>query len=208
MSWLILALVLSATALAVLLVPVHLRFEVRSDGSGTPPVRARVRWLFVSWDSGRARTRRHDKQTARRPTTTQEPTSPPGQRRGGAVTSRRVRALLGTRGFPTRAVQFAIGVLQVLRPRRIHVRGRLGFDDPATTGEIVGVVNGLASALPHAGPHWSGWDVRLEPLFVEPTLEVRATMDWSVSAGALLWPVATFATSPVTWRALFAVRRA
>ncbi|MEZ5316112.1 MAG: hypothetical protein R2752_01795 [Vicinamibacterales bacterium] len=105
-----------------------------------------------------------------------------------------------------RAVFRLLGdLLRVVRPTHARLRARVGLDDPASTGALAGMLYGLSAALPHAAPAWNV-HVDLAPEFLEPTVEARAEVEWSVSAGAALWPLVRFLASPVTWRAFLATR--
>ena len=105
-------------------------------------------------------------------------------------------AALRTRGFPSRLARLGIELLRVLAPRAVNGWMRFGFEDPVSTGVILGIAQAAA------------WQVRLEPDFTGPALTGHAHIAWAVRPGAVLWPVGTFVASPTMWRAARAAARA
>jgi hypothetical protein len=99
-----------------------------------------------------------------------------------------------------RCAQLAVDVRHALRPRRAVVRARIGFDDPFETGLLAGALAVGAASWPRRS-----LDVEITPDFSGPIVAVQAQVAWAIRPVVVLWPMATFLTSPVVWRA---VRRA
>lgn len=194
MLWVIGLVVLAGVAAVLLLAPVQVDLDVDvGSGAPRPPVRARVRWLFVSWHSGRPgrpkKARAADRR-ARRPEGT-------GRRRRFSV-----RKALATPGFLPRALRTLFDLARAIRPRALRAEVRIGLDDPASTGVLLGAVRALSAVTPRAG-----WRVGIEPDFTGPALAGRAEVRWVVRPGAVLWPVGRLVASPVAWRAFLTARR-
>ncbi len=66
-----------------------------------------------------------------------------------------------------------------IRPRRLKIKGRLGFDDPAQTGQIFGIIGML---MPLYGEH-----IQLEAVFDEKVMEGELYLSGRVRIGSLLW---------------------
>jgi hypothetical protein len=172
----------AAILLIALVVPWHV--DVSIEKAAEAPrvtVRTRLRWLMFDW---RLRTPRPTKPS---------PPRPRARRRFGF---RSVRAAWSTPGFKERIGQFLLSSGRLAVPRSMTAHWRVGFEDPADTGTIVGTSLGLAEI-------WRGpaWQVAVEPDFSGPVLEGDAHVLWSVRPIAVLWPMLTLAGSPVVWRA-------
>ena len=66
-----------------------------------------------------------------------------------------------------------------IRPRKLRVKGRLGFDDPARTGQIFGIIGML---MPLYGEH-----IQLEAVFDEKVMEGGLYLSGRIRIGSLLW---------------------
>ncbi len=112
-------------------------------------------------------------------------------------------SMLRTEGFARRCLRFAGQLLRSAHIRELELVGRVGFDDPADTGQLwalLGPLNGLASTLHPAR-------VSIEPDFAGEVLEVEGVGDLRVVPGRVIVVVLAFALSPVTLRALRAGAR-
>jgi hypothetical protein len=180
---------------ALLAVPVELAFRVAGPEAASGSLA--VGWLFglvrhsVRYprpDPPRPRRRRRRRARARE-----------GRR---ASSGRRALDVLRQEPFRRRAWRLARDLARALRPRDLRLRLRLGLGDPADTGRLWGLLGPLAAvagATPLA-------EVRLEPEFLEPALELEASGRVRVVPLRLLALAAGFALSPSTLRALGTLR--
>lgn len=176
---------LAAGVLALLLLPVRIDLVVDlGPDVVTPPARAHIRWLWLSWWTGSTRPSpaapaRHDQ--------------PMGPRRGGPIG---VWAALRTPGFVARCARLVRELGRPLWPRRAVIRARIGLGDPYETGMLAGVLAAGAGV-----PRPDALDLEITPDFSEAILAVRAQLSWSLRPVRVLWPIATFVLAPVVWRA-------
>lgn len=68
-----------------------------------------------------------------------------------------------------------------LRPRKLRVTGRLGFEDPALTGQIFAVIGML---MPLYGEH-----IQLEAVFNETVMDIDAYLSGRLRAGSMTYMV-------------------
>ena len=176
-------------AAAICLAPVHVEI-VLSKNAGAVRLRARIRWLVFSWRVDDARRRRHERNAAKR------------RRHGRRSPFDRVsvRALLSSRGFAERCVRLGAGLIRWVAPDDVRASARIGFEDPSETGMFVG---GALALCRGAGLR----RVSVTPDFSGEVLEGRMRVRWSRNLASALWPVVSFAASPVVWRAVRASRR-
>jgi hypothetical protein len=174
--------------LVLLAVPVSVEFRVE----GILPFRGQVgvRWLF-----GLVRVRlplhRAGPGKAREPRSAIRRERPEDPGRG-----RNFLAVLLQAGFRRRLHRLVGDLLHAIRVHRVRILLRLGLGDPADTGRlwaVMGPVNALAQ--------WRGADIRIEPDFLEPVLEIQADGEVAVVPLRFLLLAAGFAVSPPTLRA-------
>ena len=121
-----------------------------------------------------------------------------GRRRGRG---RRLLSAVRDDAFRDRAWRFAKQLLRAVHLDDLYLHARLGLGDPADTGRLwalLGPVGAAAAALPRI-------DVRLEPEFVDPVLEVEARGRAVVVPLEILLLVGAFLVAPAsvrTWRML------
>ena len=182
--------VLASLAVLVALL-LFVPFDARLVLERNEAARARVEvaWLFgvVRFrvpGSGPSRPRKDAKAKGRR-------------KRGRSRSGRRYAMRLLRPGVAARARELVAGLLRSLRPRDLHVRARIGLDDPADTGCLWGAVGPLAALF-------SGQDVRVEPAFDGACLRYRACARVRVVPGWILWLLARFLVSPPVLRAVVA----
>jgi hypothetical protein len=175
--------ILTGIGLVVLFVPVRIHLDLGLDTDEAEPVAARwrVRWTFLSWQSGRAKARPPEKGER-----------PPARGAGW----RPFVAAFRTPGFPARCGRAVREAGRALRPASAYVRARVGFDDPAATGMFMGAVSSVAAV-----PRPAGWDVAITPDFSSAVLAGHANLSWSIPPARVLWPMLTLVAAPVTWRA-------
>jgi hypothetical protein len=181
------AAVLVAAVAAVLFVPV--RVELDYDTRRNPsmrPVRLHLRWWVVGWRTGKVPRKRPPVAPCRRSA------SVPGD----APHRQRLLVALASRGFMARVLRLGTELLRAVAPRGAQGYVRLGFDDPASTGLMFGLMHGLSCRVRSAD-----WRLDVEPEFTGSTFAARLRVKWSVRPASLLWPLATFVASPATWRA-------
>lgn len=171
-------------------VDVHLHARVHEQ-TATVATRTQIGWLLWRWEpsaSGgrRGRTRR------RRPPRPRARGRPPASRR----TLHAGSSVLRTRGFVRAVIRLARRLVSLALPRSAQVTCRVGLEDPASTGRLIGAfgtVSGLAAAR--------NWHVRIEPEFEAPVLAATATLHWSVRPAAVAAPAVGFLCTPAVWRA-------
>jgi hypothetical protein len=181
---------LAAMLAAVFFVPVTILVTItKNEGDSAASTRLRLRWLVFSWSSKTSNTE------GRRPGA--DVVKPSRRRRRRRRRAFGIRAALTSPGLLRRVLRFAAGMARWIRPDRVRLRGRVGFDDPADTGMVLGWLCALRTVAPEA--HWL--DARLQPEFGGEALAGRAVLRWSRSIASLLWLFVRFCASPVVWRA-------
>ena len=170
--------VLVVIAVAVLFAPIAV--DIRAEKSPDAlkiDVAAHLRWLGLDIPIRRK---------SRRPRTS-------SKTRG--TSSRRMGALLLSPGFLARTAQFVAELAALIPPRRLELDARLGFEDPADTGMLLGWL---------AARSFSGrrYRIRVEPDFSDNVLAGRLRVFWSTNVATMTWPAIKFASSPVVWRAV------
>jgi hypothetical protein len=190
--------VLLALVLALLAVPVVLMVDAGRDDR--LEARWRVRWLFslvdVRWS------RRQPSRAASAPSgvaTTPVRTSP-------ARRKRRLRmaiAALRTRGLPGRVGRLAWTLLRQAKLETFHVRTAFGFDNPADTGIVYGLLSPMlmfATAL--------GLNLECRPMFEESGVRGVVSAQVQVRPLSVAGPLIAFLCSPSVIRAAGAAWRA
>ena len=187
------AIVLGLLFLAVLLlsIPVDLAFSFeRGEGSRS---RMRIGWLFglIGKDLGGEKKGREKKP--------KEMKAKKGRR-----SFRGPLAVFGARGFSGRLLLLARRLVRSVQVRDVDVEFQVGTGDPAETGLLYGVIGPtVALARSSFSPN-----IRIEPNFVEETIEGHARGAVRVYPIRLIPPLVAFALSPATFRGVRALRRA
>ena len=82
--------------------------------------------------------------------------------------------------FAVKEILRAVGkVLAHIRPRKLKINGRLGFDDPAQTGQVFGIIGML---MPLYGEH-----IQLEAVFDQKIMEGQLYLSGRIQIGFVLW---------------------
>jgi Protein of unknown function (DUF2953) len=189
--------ILLALLLVLLIVPVTLAFKV--DRSKEIKGHVIFRWLFgvVRFRIGIPKTAKAKSQHKRK---LREKT---GKRKPGIKKVHAVLALLKHAPFRQRAMRFIRGILRAIHARDFYLRLRIGLDDPADTGRLwglLGTVAGIAASLRSA-------EVRIEPEFTNPVLEVESHGEFRFIPLQFIGLATAFAMSPATLHAWFKLRR-
>ena len=189
--------VLLALVLALLAVPVVLIVDAGRDDR--LEARWRVRWLFslvdVRWSRGRPSPAAPGPSDAARPA-----------RKTAAGRWRRARmgiAALRTRGLPGRLGRLAWALLRRAKLEEFQVRTAFGFDNPAETGVVYGLLSPLlmvASAR--------GLDLECRPMFEESGLRGSFIAKVHVRPLSVAGSLVAFLASPSVIRAAGAAWRA
>jgi len=114
-----------------------------------------------------------------------------------------VITLLKQSAFRRRAIRFIKGLLCAAHARDLYLRLRIGLDDPADTGRLwgfLGPVAGIATNLRSA-------EVRIEPEFMTPTLEVESHGEFRLIPLQFIALAIAFMLSPATLQAWRKLRR-
>ena len=190
---LISAIVLGLFLLAVLLlsIPVDLAFSYeRGEGSRS---RMRIGWLFglIGKELGGEKKGREKKP--------KEVKAKKGRR-----SFRGPLAVFRARGFSGRLFLLAKRLVRSVQVRDVDVEFQVGTGDPAETGLLFNVI-GPSVALARSG---FSPNIRIEPNFVEETFEGHARGALRVYPIKLIPSLLAFALSPVTFRGVWALRRA
>ena len=187
--------------LAVLLLAVPVGLEFRLEGIEPFQGRFAVRWLF-----GLVRFRievpRPGKPSPRR----KAKPKPPEEKKEANERGRRAHVLAALRRaeFRERVYRLLQDLLRVARLRDLRLRLRVGLGDPADTGLLwaaLGPLGAMAQGLRSA-------EVRIEPDFLEPALDVQAQGRLRAIPLQLLALAVAFALSPPSIRAWRAARPA
>lgn len=119
------------------------------------------------------------------------------KRRAAGVRAARGLAVLRQAAFRERLLRFAGDLVHAMHVSRLRLAVRLGLGDPADTGCLWGLFGPLSAAL---GGLRSA-EVRIEPEFIEPVLELRARGRVRVIPFRILALACCFALSPPSMRA-------
>lgn len=176
----------------VLAVPVDVEFRLE----GIEPFTGHlgVRWLF-----GLVRYRvpvpRAGPRPEAKPKAAEVRARPEGRRR-----HRNVLAALKETAFRQRVYRLAGDLIRAVHPHRLRLLMRIGLGDPADTGRLWAVVGPL-SAVPLRNA-----ELRIQPDFLDPVLEVEADGRLLLVPLSILILAIAFALSPPTIRAWSALR--
>ena len=187
------AIILGPFFLAVLLlsIPFDLVFSYeRGEGSRS---RMRIGWLFglIGKELGGEKKGRQKKP--------KEMKAKKGRR-----SFREPLAMFRARGFSARLLLLARRLVRSGQVRDVDIEFRVGTGDPMETGLLFGVIRpGVALAQSGISPN-----IRIEPNFVEETFEGHARGALRVYPIKLIPSLLAFALSPVTFRGVWALRRA
>jgi hypothetical protein len=177
-------LAVAVSLIALLSVPVELHFRLQRDQA----VRARVlvRWMFglIRFQLKGRRAREARKRAAK--PSERKPSVP-----GGPLSLIRDHRLLA------RAVRLLREAVVAIQFRRLRLRLRLGFDDPADTGMLWSVL-GSAAALAPAIPRAS---VDIAPDFDRARFALEAGGEVRAIPARVAWIALTFLLSPPFLRA-------
>lgn len=167
---------LAAGAIALLAVPVEMRFDVRRQATWQASVR--VRWMFGLLDLPITGGIRADEKPARKK-----------RRRKSDGAARLWRVILDA-GFRRRLARFVRDALVVFRPCDLQLRCRLGLDDPADTGMLWAAAGPLTACTPV--------QLDIAPVFPGPAFELMSRGRVRIIPAQVLGLVAAFALSPAT----------
>lgn len=121
------------------------------------------------------------------------------RKQGGNV--RVVIALLKQAVFRRRAIRFIKDLLGAAHARDLYFRLRIGLGDPADTGCLCGFLGPVAGIVTNI----RSADVRIEPEFMEPALEVESHGEFRLIPFQFIALATAFMLSPATlqaWRTL------
>jgi hypothetical protein len=190
----VLVAIAALAGLLSLLLAVPLVVSFRLQGIEPFEGQVRIRWLFglvrfrIRVPGVRRRRRRGARTEA-----SNDVRATRGRRDGRA----RALAILGQAAFRRRATRLVRDLVRAAHPSEIGVRMRLGLGDPADTGRlwaIVGPLNAAALGLRNA-------EVRIEPEFLDPALELEIQGRLLLVPLQLLALAVAFALSPSSIRA-------
>jgi hypothetical protein len=184
------AAVFLACVIALLAIPVDVKFSVRWHERFS--ARVMIAWMF-------GLVRLPMPSTTGKPSR-QEPS--PKTRKGKPLYkgSRSMVTMLRSEGFWPRLLRFASDILNVMQVRIFRLRVRLGLKDPADTGQIWSFVGPLTAILAEA----RGTDIAIEPDFERAFLSVDGNAELRVIPIRVLVVVIPFIGSPATLRAAWA----
>jgi hypothetical protein len=189
--------VLAALLLALLAVPVVL--IVDAERGDRFEARWRVRWLFslvdVRWSRGRPSPAAAEPAAAARPAQSSR-----------ARRKRRVRmwiAALRTRGVPRRVGRLALALLRHAKLEEFRVRTAFGFDNPADTGVVYGLLSPLLMIATTRG-----LNLECRPMFEQSGLRGDVSARVHVRPLSVAGALVAFAASPPVIRAAGSAWRA
>lgn len=180
--------IVGVVAFLVLLlsVPVSMAFDIEKDTDLRKSLR--LRWLFglVQKELGGPK----------------RPARP--KRRKGRKGFRVFTRLVTTKGFVKRILVFLKRLIKAVQIRRLQAYLRIGLDDPADTGQLLGII---WPALAFA-PSSPSINIAIEPDFQEATLQGYGRGLIRVFPIQLIWIVLRFLVSITTIRAATAAIKA
>lgn len=176
--WLVLAGLAGAVVVLfaiVLVTPFELELSA-VKAAGNPAVRVQMsgRWLGFRFPGRRA-----DSEPAKaRPKTGRWQTS---------IEWSALKSVITSPGFIRRFVRFVSQEVRLIRPRRLSLRARIGFDDPSDTGMFLGWIHALGVRSSSQASV-----VRVDPDFTGAVVEGELRVLWLRSLASFVWPLATF----------------
>jgi hypothetical protein len=179
----------SLVGLVLLLLAVPVEVEFRLEGVEPFTGQVELRWLF-----GLVRFRVPASRGGPG-TEAREEAAPARARPRGRGRRRNVLAALGQAEFRGRVYRLARDVVRAAHLHRLRLFMRIGLGDPADTGRLWALLGPL-SALPLRNA-----ELRLEPEFVDPVLELQADGRLLLVPLRFLALAVAFALSPPTIRA-------
>jgi hypothetical protein len=189
--------VLVALTVALLAVPVVLIVDAER-GHGLE-ARWRVRWLFslvdVRWS------RRRPSSAASEPAGAARPARTSPARRWRKV--RMAIAVLRTRGMPGRLGRLALALLRQAKLEEFRVRTAFGFDNPADTGVVYGLLSPLLMLATARG-----LNLECRPMFEDSGLRGALSATVHVRPLSVAGSLGAFLCSPSVIRAAGAAWRA
>jgi hypothetical protein len=87
---------------------------------------------------------------------------------------------LADRTLINEILEYIKRVLNIVKPKYIHLYATYGFDDPSITGMVCGAAEALKPMIPHAG-------VRLNPDFTQEIIDLDFCAEGSMMAGGLVY---------------------
>jgi hypothetical protein len=186
---------LLALILVLLSLPVTVAFRI--DRSRKTRGKVSVRWLF-----GLVRIKIFVPGEARAGAKRKKAGKKPGIKKTGPRL-RNIVAVLQQARFRHRVLHFIKSLLKATHSRDLYLRLRIGLDDPADTGRLWGILGplaGMAASLRRA-------EIRLEPEFSDPLLEVESHGELRLIPLQIIGLATAFLVSPATLQAWFALRR-
>lgn len=179
----------------LLLLAAPVQCYVELDSNARPWIRGRVRAFFGLVRIDIPMTRSARKRDSR--------TQPRAARKKSSGSSRgRLLALLRREELRAHIARFTVKLVNTIRFNDFIVHAQFGFEDPADTGELWGVVSPLAvigATSPVA--------VTVEPCFDRETFKVQGHGTFSVAPLTLIGVTLQYLLSPATLRDLLAVAR-
>lgn len=182
---------LLAFLIALLAIPVDVKFSVRLHER----FRGRV---MIAWMFGLVRLPMPSETGKPAP---QDPSQKARKGKPLYKVSRNMLRMLRSEGFWPRLLRFASDILNVIQVRIFRLRVHLGLEDPADTGQIWAFVGPLTAMLAGA----RGADIDIEPDFERAFLSVDGNAELRVVPIRVLAVVIPFIGSPATLRAAWAV---
>ncbi len=110
-------------------------------------------------------------------------------------------AVLRSPGFAGRAMRVVPDLGRRIRWEEFSLEATFGFDDPADTGQLYGLLSPLLVAGAAAG-----WPIRCEPRFTGACFEGACAAGARLRPLAVIWVALRFLASPTTFRAVRAWR--
>ena len=115
---------------------------------------------------------------------------------------RDVLSIIRTEGLIGNLKRLLKGLVGALRVRHLRARLRMGFEDPADTGQVAGY---LWSAIGYLESLYS-FDVKIEPLFCEEAMEGEGNGALRIWPALVVLPLLRFSLSrptlQATWKAI------
>lgn len=157
---------LLVAALLLLALPVEVRFQVR----GIEPLQGQwaIRVLFVRWRQHLVLSTPGQDRAVAPVGVDHETASRPGRRRSAGRV--RLQALWHDARFRRRALSRLRAAIDTVRWHGLHLRLRLGLEDPADTGRLWGLLGPLSAGLANL----RAADIAIEPVFAGPALDFDA----------------------------------
>ena len=188
--------VLLALLLMLLTVPITVAFRI--ERSKEVMGQLTFNWLF-----GLVRYRKAI------PGDAQGASQPKRKRRGKSGKSKRVGngrtvwTLLKQPPFRRRTVRFIKGIIGAIQARDFYLHLRIGLGDPADTGRLWGLLGPLAGIVANIRRA----EVRIEPDFTDPVLEIESHGELRLIPLQFIGLTTAFVVSPATLHAWRTLRR-